>query len=291
MADRRLQLPEIVIPSQRLGRHINHDPKSLAYKVEPARAAVSVSWHRHVDPFDQGNLGSCTIQAQLGLLATDPYWDTLPKELQDALAAPNDQVQTELVYPRYREVTTLDPFDGAWEPDDTGSDGLSSAKVARAHGNISGFKAITSVESAHAAITDGPFMSGLLWMSGMDRPTSEGIVHATGSVRGGHEWEFAGYDATRGLWECWQSWGNWGKDGRFYISDDDYDKLLRQQGDSTSFVPITQEPPKPKPTDDPLASFPYAEVDAWAVTEKPWWTKRNKTAANAYIAWRASIQQ
>jgi hypothetical protein len=32
-------------------------------------------------------------------------------------------------------------------------------------------------------------------------------------------------------------------------------------------------------------------VDAWAVTEKPWWTKRNKTAANAYIAWRASIQQ
>jgi hypothetical protein len=294
MADRRLPLPEVVVPGQRLGRHINHDPRSLLYQVAPVKSGtiVSVSWHRHVAPFDQGDLGSCTIQAQLGLLATDPFWDTLPKELQAALSGPNDQVQTQLAQPRYREETRLDPFDGAWEPDDTGSDGLSSAKVARAHNNISGFMTITSVDAAHNAIKDGPFMSGLLWMSGMDSPTSEGIVHATGSVRGGHEWEFAGYDAQRGLWECWQSWGDWGKGGRFYLSDDDYAKLLAQQGDATTFVPITQPAPTPAPAPtDPIASFPFKEVDAWATTEKPWWPKRNKTAANAYIAWRASLNK
>lgn len=247
--DLKLRLPEVVVPGKRLGRNINHDLRSMAYLIPETTAPATVRWERRVGPFDQGDLGSCTIQALLGLLATDPFWDTLPKEMQAALGRPD--VQTALAQPLYREETRLDPFDGAWEPDDTGSDGLSSAKTGKNHQWISGYQHMTSVAAAHNAIKSAPFMSGLPWMSGMDDPTSEGVVRATGTVRGGHEWEFAGYNASTGLWECWQSWGDWAKDGVFYLPDEDYDTLLQQQGDATALVPVTQPAPTPTPPPAP----------------------------------------
>ena len=131
-------LPEIVVPGRRLGRHVQHDPRSLAYRVGRTAEPKTVRWERRIPIFDQGNLGSCTINAQLGVLGTDPFYDLLPADVQTALHSPD--VQQRLVQPLYREETKLDPFDGAWEPDDTGSDGLSAAKVAKAHGWCSGYK-------------------------------------------------------------------------------------------------------------------------------------------------------
>jgi hypothetical protein len=290
MADRQLPIPEVIIPDHRLGRHINHDPQSLAYKVTPRGTPTSVKWARHVGPFDQGNLGSCTIQSLLGVLASDPFWSTLPKDLQTALG--RSDIQTSLAQPLYREETRLDPFKGAWEPDDTGSDGLSAAKTGKNHGWINGYLHITSLDAAWTGIKDGPFITGVMWMSGMDYPDSEGIVHATGSVRGGHEFEVAEYDASRGLWGCWNSWtASWGKGGKFYIPDEDYQTLLKMQGDATTFVPVTAPAPTPDPTPTPTpTAFPFAQVDPWANARKPWWTKRDRVAADAYINWRKTAK-
>jgi hypothetical protein len=282
----QLRLPEVVVPDQRLGRNINHDLRSGAYLVPETSDPATVRWERRVGPFDQGNLGSCTIQALLGLLATDPFWDTLPKEMQTALG--RQDVQTALAQPLYREETRLDPFAGAWEPDDTGSDGLSSAKTGRNHGWISGYQHATSVAAAHNAIKTGPFMSGLLWMNGMDNPTSEGVVHATGYVRGGHEWEFAGYNASTGLWECWQSWGDWAKGGVFYLPDEDYDALLAQQGDATALVPTSKPAPTPTPTPVPaghsvdFTDDQFTALADWATSPHGW--RKATAAAKAWAA-------
>jgi hypothetical protein len=292
MADRRTYLPRVDLPGRRLGRHVNHDPRSLSYLVAGPAAAVtpkSVKWDRHVPSFDQGDLGSCTINAGLGILATDPYWGTLPKEMQQSLAAGN--IQELLVQPLYREETRLDPFTGAWEPDDTGSDGLSSAKTLKAHGWISGYLHATSLAACHEAIQKGPFMIGITWYQNMFYPNADGIVSPGGAVAGGHEIECNEYDLSRDLWWFPNSWSpGWGKDGRFAMTSATFQNLLAQQGDATSLVPITAPAPvpidPPKPI-DPLSDFPYVALDRWSASARAYWTKTQRDAAAAYSAWRS----
>jgi hypothetical protein len=49
---------------------------------------------------------------------------------------------------------------------------------------------------------------------------------------------------------------------------------------------LTALDPAPAPAPDPLAGFPYAELDAWAGKRRPWWSRYSRTAADAYLAWR-----
>lgn len=286
MADRRLQLPEVVVPGQRLGRNINHDQRSLRFQVARAETPATVVWERRLPVLDQGTLGRCVPTSAVGVFGTEPFYSTLPKAL-------NGRLSDALAIEWYRLVTRADPFAGQWEPDDTGSDGLSMGKVLKTLGFISGYEHITSLQSAWAAIKKRPFITGVLWVSGMDNPSSEGIVHATGVVRGGHEFEVAEYNAARGLWGCWNAWtAAWGKGGKFYIPDEDYQKLLEMQGDATSFVPITEPAPipSPEPIDPVLKSFPFDKVDSWAKARKIWWSKRDKAAADAYLTWRSTVK-
>lgn len=236
--------------------------------------------------------GNCTINAGLGILATDPYWDTLPAEFQTHLASTD--IQISLVQPLYREETRLDPFSGAWEPNDTGSDGLSSAKTLKNHGWISGYLHATSLAACHEAIQQGPFMIGILWYQNMFYPDTGGVVTPGGAIAGGHEIECNEYDLTRDLWWFVNSWTpDWGKNGRFALTSATLQSLLSQQGDATSLVPITApaptpiDPPQPPPpSTDPLADFPYTTLDAWKDSQKFSWTRIQKNAAAAYSTWR-----
>jgi hypothetical protein len=297
MAASRSYLPRVDFPGMRLGRHVNHDPESLRYLVAPPAAAAtpkSVKWTRRAPVFNQGNLGSCTVNATLGALGTDPYWSTLPASVQQALKDPN--IQAALVQPLYREVTAADPFAGAWEPNDTGSDGLTNAKIAKNKGWISGYLHATSLAGCHEAIQKAPFITGIPWMQDMFYPTPEGIVRPTGAMAGGHEIVCDEYDLARDLWWFTNSWSaDWSKAGRFALSSADYQKLLSQQGDVTSFVPITAPTPVPVDpgpvspiTTDPLADFPYATLDKWSAGTKTYWTRAQKDAAAAYSTWRSA---
>lgn len=62
--DLRLRLHELALTGMRLGRHIDHDLRSAAFKVESvwevSHPSRPVTWIRRVPVFDQGDLGSCT---------------------------------------------------------------------------------------------------------------------------------------------------------------------------------------------------------------------------------------
>ena len=90
MASLELMLPEV--PGEhRLGRHIRHDPRSLNFRVLPRGAVVapkSVSHARRIPILDQGkpiSIGSCTCSSAAGVLGSDPFWATLPADLQRVL--------------------------------------------------------------------------------------------------------------------------------------------------------------------------------------------------------------
>lgn len=227
-----------------LGRHVNHDPRSLAYLVKPRAslvAAAPVLWQHRIGVLTQ-NIGSCTGNATVGVLGTDPYYDTLAKLIAAGLT-----LDEALAVAIYSDATKIDPFPGTYLPTDTGSDGLSVAKVAKARGLISGYLHCTSIDAVRTALRTGPVPTGINWYEGFDHPDSSGNVKVSGSVRGGHEPCIVGDDA-QNTFRLLNSWGpGWGDHGYCNVSYSDYDRLLHEQGDATSFVPITQPPPTPPP--------------------------------------------
>lgn len=275
------RIPEAVIAGRRLGRHLEHDPRSLAYRTGPA-APVSVGWPRHIPILDQGQLGSCTGNATVGALGSGPLWDAL-----QTLSAPYPTLDEALAVSIYSDAERVDGGVG-YPPEDNGSTGLSVAKVAQARGLISGYRHATSVAEAHGALQAGPFIIGTEWLTGMDNPGPDGVVAVTGTVRGGHEYVCRQYDADRDLWWFDNSWGvGFGVGGRFAYDTPGLEKLLGRQGDVTSFVPVTAPAPTPGPVPGMLTREFTAEqaaaLEAWADKPHIW-----HLATVAAKAWKAS---
>jgi hypothetical protein len=278
-----------------LGRIVRHDPRSLQYLVPEATTPKSAKWDRKIPVLDQGNLGSCTGNATVGVLGSEPFWDTLTVTEQQSLDE-NEAVKV------YSLATQLDDVSGTYPPDDTGSSGLAAAQAAKKLGFISGYMHITSVAAAQQAIQTGPFITGVNWYEGFDSPDANGLVEISGQIRGGHEFEIIGYDATQGLWEAVNSWGtSYGVNGHMFFSDASFARLLSEQGDATTFVPLTQPAPIPTPVPTPTPTptptpvppqptpiplgFPLAEWTAFEQhhrSEIKW--LRLKEAVDAWLA-------
>lgn len=216
------------LPGGRLGRLIQHDPRSRDYPAARQSGPLSkVMWVRSGGPFDQGDLGSCTGNAIAGCLNTDP----LHRKYQRRFQEPDAVVL-------YALATKLDPFPGAYPPDDTGSSGLAVCKAAKQLGYIDAYRHAFGIEHALEALQLGPVITGIDWFSSFDRPSATGLVRIDGDVRGGHEVEVYGYDPAKDLVWCWNSWGRgWGIHGRFCMTSRTWAELLSNRGDVTVPTP------------------------------------------------------
>lgn len=235
----------------RLGRHVRHDPRSLAYRY-PARSLgtlKSVRHHRYVPVLDQGDIWACTGFAALGAVGTAQLFEALAKNtLQPSATDAAEDAQR--AYGLYSAATKVDEFDGEWPPDDTGSSGLAVAKAAKTLGLISGYRHATSLEAALAALADQPVIAGINWYSSFDQAGINGLISIEDDavVRGGHEICLDELDVERKQIGFTNSWGTgWGDGGRGYLRWDDFGRLLSEDGDVTVFVPATQPPPTPDP--------------------------------------------
>jgi len=210
----------------RLGRHVEHDERSRAFAFAPPapRPIVDVAWKRRVNPYDQGQLGSCTANALCGALSTKPYRHRFDSQRN--------------IVKLYSRATVIDGFDGVYPPTDTGSSGLAVAKVAYERAWISGYQHAFNFDAVLQALMQYPGITGTVWRADMFHPDSDGRVHPTGGDVGGHEYEVFGVDAAnRRIW-FWNSWSaSWGVGGRFYMTWDDYSGLLAADGDYTILVP------------------------------------------------------
>lgn len=277
---RLLRISEQVVEGKRLGRHIHHDPRSLAYQIKPrASLALSSFWKRVTPILDQGNLGSCTGNAAIGLLGTEPFYSTLGDTQKQHL----DEEEAVSVY---SAATLIDPYPGNYPPDDTGSDGLSVAKACQSLQLISGYVHATSIDAVITGLQTGPMITGVSWYEGFDHPDSSGTVKISGSVRGGHEFELVGVDVDAKMIRAVNSWGEgWGDKGYFQFSFDDYATLLADSGDATQFVPITAPAPTPTPTPGDNIDLTFISVaDPWGDRPHSW--HYSTVAAKAYAAWK-----
>lgn len=262
-----------------LGRRVQHDPQSrrFAHKAAPGTPLVSVQHTRHIPVLDQGNIGSCTGNAAVGALGTEPYFTGRQWTEDDAVDV-------------YSAATVIDGFPGTFRPDDTGSSGLAVAKVLTSRGLISGYRHAFNITDALAALQVGPVITGVPWYESFFEPAPGGLISIKEGDReaGGHEFVVDGYDALAGLVWSTNSWGtDWSVGGRFCMTVATWAQLLSQQGDVTVFVPLTQPAPVPTPVPglDPADQTLVAGLDPWATGITSRYTKAGKAVA-AYRAWR-----
>lgn len=257
----RRRIPEEVIAGKPLGRHVHYDSRNEGYPFRPRAVQTlrDVLWHFHIPVLDQGNLGSCTGNALVDSLGSDPLYATVPTGtvLDEALAVKV-----------YSLATQLDPYPGTYPPNDTGSDGIDASKAAQKLGLISGYTHSTDLASMQQAVMQQPVMIGINWYSSFDAPASNGMVSISSGayIRGGHEVAVVGMSATNGTFLAQNSWGaDWGVNGTFQFSFATMDRLLSEEGDCTVPLPVNSPPPPPEP--EPAALPRELE---FAQTAIPW---------------------
>lgn len=246
----------------RLGRNVVHDSRSLQYQVDPLprESLVSMVHLSNIPILDQGNyfdpttrtrisLGSCTGNAGTANLSYGDFWPTALAYLSTVDTDFNEEYAVQL----YSAATAIDPWEGTYPPDDTGSNGLSIAKVLQRRGVISGYQHATSLDAVLTALQTQAVIVGTEWRSDMFHPDSDGRLRITGSVAGGHEYVLDAVDVqNRRVWMR-NSWGvDWGLSGRAWFTWDDFATLLAADGDCTVFVPVSQPAPTPTPTPVPV---------------------------------------
>ena len=93
--------------------------------------------------------------------------------------------------------------------------------------------AFTIEQVVSCLLHDGPMVVGTNWYSGMFQADSEDILHIRGGVSGGHAYCLNGINLKRGLIRIKNSWGTtWAGDGRAMISIEDFERLLREDGEA-----------------------------------------------------------
>lgn len=253
-------IPEQVVPGRRLGRHVWHDSRSLAYLYQRRYRGALLNdtfFERHGPILDQGEAGSCTGNAEVGELACDPFFATLP--------AMHPTLDETLALYLYSAAEDIDG-DGPYPPNDNGSSGLSVMKAAQKRGLISGYQHITSLSGMLDALQDRPVIVGVNWYDSFDGPDSSGYVTISrnAQVRGGHEFLVRGGKIADRRLLADNSWGEgWGVRGSFEFSFATMERLLAEDGDCTVAVALDMPAPQPEPLPVPAWTADASDLMLW----------------------------
>lgn len=212
-----------VTNDRRLDRIPEFDEQSRKFGIRrllPDKPPRSYSW-RSTKVLDQGQEGACVGFAWTQELISRPVVQPL---LDDAFA------QT-----IYREAQELDEWPGH---DYSGTSVLGGAKAVLARGHMHEYRWAFGFNDLVMALGyAGPVVLGLNWYTGMMDATADGQIMKSGAVEGGHSICAFGVNVPQRRIKLINSWGkDWGDEGRCWISYDDMEALLAEQGEAC--IPI-----------------------------------------------------
>jgi hypothetical protein len=269
----------------RLGRHVEHDPRSLraafAAPVLPKSVLAPAAWTPGIGILDQGNLGSCVANTGTELLSaafgTNKGVDhvTLVPAAIDWQAnklgytafghADDWALDEDFAQRLYAICTRTDSVSGSWtypsSGEDTGSTGLGLAKALVGLGlAATTYQHAFSVQAIQTGLQTQPVPIGVVWFNSMFTPTVTGEVDvnpASGEA-GGHEILICAWDAQGRYWFP-NHWGQWGvaapagcgidKFGWAYFTEQGMQTLFKSQyqGDATIITPLRSGVTPPNP--------------------------------------------
>lgn len=213
------------VEDNRLGRLVEFDEKSRQY---PIRTLVSdkkprsYTW-RLFDWLDQGPDGACVGFAWAHEL------QARPKEVQN--------IDYDSAMSIYWSAQLRDPWAGGAYPDASprmdGTSVLAAAQHLHKLGFFEEYRWAFSLDDALLAVGhEGPGVLGCYWHESMFYPDENGFVKPEGPIMGGHAVLVRGVNFNRREVRISNSWGkSWGKDGDCFMTFDDFEKLLMNNGE------------------------------------------------------------
>lgn len=222
-----------------LGCWLGHnDPRSLANFRYSGRLTVPLRSVTHTADgpiLDQGDVGACVGFTCADILNTSKFYRSRMRPAKRRTFLTND-----FGFDFYHEATVLDEWLGeTWKPDDTGSSVLAGAKALKKYGYIDSYYWADDMAGFLAALQRQPVMLGTLWTEGMSEPDYRNVVHPTGDVVGGHAYMAYGVHHSVRQVRCRNHWTrDWGWRGDFFISFDDMEWLIAQQGEVLVPTPV-----------------------------------------------------
>jgi hypothetical protein len=145
----------------------------------------------------------------------------------------HDDVPPPLLVPKdlYDAAQLVDEWPGT---DYDGTSVRAGAKVLKSWGHIQQYRwAFSLSDVVNALLEMGPVVVGTKWYQGMFSPDANYFIHPTGSVAGGHAWVLNGVNTKEQRLRLKNSWGrNWGRTGNAFISFDDFEMLLEDDGEA-----------------------------------------------------------
>lgn len=202
----------------RLDRIVQFDERSRAFPVRTLVAQLKprgYTWHCE-RTLDQGNEGSCVGFSIAHELIARPKVNLV------------DAVFARRLYHRAQE---LDDQPGE---NYEGTSVLAGMKAATGFGYYGTYRWAFSTDDLVLAVGyRGPAVLGINWRAGMMNTDSDGFIHATGDVVGGHAILCHSVSPGKGYVTLHNSWGSsWGRGGDAKVTIEDLDSLLQDQGEA-----------------------------------------------------------
>jgi hypothetical protein len=139
-------------------------------------------------------------------------------------------------WPTVGQPTATDPYPDASEY--AGGSIRGVLKYLQELGHVESYHWADSALDIAKFIPQGTVMLGTNWYTGMFDPDPKtGVAKPTGRVAGGHAYILLGYKPSSGMFRCQSSWGRgWAQAGRFWLTGEDLDRLLREDGEASAVV-------------------------------------------------------
>jgi len=223
-----------------LGRNQNtYDPKDLLLREMILRVPtdiVDMEWDYPGPATDQGVTPHCVGFAGANFLINLPTF------------TPQTNADGDRYY--YKSVE----YDG--NPNsENGSTSRSLAKTLVFYGAINAYAFIYDQKTFDFWLrTKGPIICGTNWTEGMFFPDVNYIIHTTGNVVGGHEYEVNAIrgDDTYGLYRIQNSWGDgYGDHGAVWIPKKEFWDNFKYGGDALTAIELDPVIPLPEPDPEP----------------------------------------
>ena len=215
----------------RLGRIPFFDERNREF---PIRSIVenkrlrSYTWQCN-EWFNQGPIGACVGFSIAHELAARPVE-------QKGL---NNKYIIEKIY---WEAQKNDGYPGGSYPGASpkyeGTTVIAGVKEAKKLGFFESYRWAFSIDDLIAGLGfSGPSVLGINWYENMTKVAQNGFIEPTGRLQGGHAILARGVNLKNKYIILRNSWGKeWGKTGDCYISFDNMEKLLKENGEAVFFI-------------------------------------------------------
>lgn len=216
---------------RRLTRVPRWDPRNLEHQIEAADPITlpMSKYHRRMTFLDQGSTPACTGFSEVTALSFPP------KSLHEGTAL------THFASQAYRWAQRDDEWPGE---DYEGSSVLGAARGLMRYGFVVKYEWMLTIDALLTGLVRGPVVVGIPWKQDMFTPDSQGILHCTGPVAGGHA-ICTGAFKKYGQWiRLDNTWGRaWGIRGSAWINKVDLNELLVEGGSEA--LQLTRSAPMP----------------------------------------------